>query len=88
MKAVVISVLVFAATASVANEAGDELANRTPFRSTASRQAVQDAYIEARRSGTLPVIANQLRSKGQRFRTTMKLVSRPVGKRAKRPSSA
>lgn len=53
--AVVISLLVVAATSSFANPASDELANRTPFQGVLSRQAVQDAYLQARQAGTLPV---------------------------------
>lgn len=55
MKAIAITLLAFAATAALANEAGDELANRSVVQSVASRQAVQQAYEAARRSGTLPV---------------------------------
>jgi hypothetical protein len=55
MKAVLITLLVFAGTAALADDAAQELANRTPFRSVQSRQAVQEAYLAAQRDGTLPV---------------------------------
>jgi hypothetical protein len=55
MKAVLITLLVFAGTAALADDAGQELANRTPFQSVLSRHAVQEAYLTARRDGTLPV---------------------------------
>lgn len=55
MKAVLLTLLVFTGTAALANEAGDELANRTAVQSTASRQSVQDAYLAARQAGTLVV---------------------------------
>ncbi len=55
MKAVLISLLVFAGTAALADDAAQELANRTPFQSVLSRQSVQEAYLAARRDGTLPV---------------------------------
>ncbi|WP_332813623.1 hypothetical protein [Ramlibacter sp.] len=53
--AVVFGLLVATAMSSFANEASDELANRTPYQSVLSRQAVQDAYLAARKAGTLPV---------------------------------
>lgn len=58
MKTVAITLLALASTASFANVASDELANRTAFSSVASRQAVKDAYLDARRSGTLPVTSD------------------------------
>lgn len=54
MKAILLTLLAFTGTAALANEAADELANRTPFVSTLSRQAVQQDYLDARRDGTLP----------------------------------
>ena len=58
MKAVLLTLLVFTGTAALANEAGDESANRTAFHSTLSRQSVQQEYLAARRDGTLPITSD------------------------------
>lgn len=55
MKAILLTLLAFTGTAALANEAADELANRTAFVSTLSRPAVQADYLAARRAGTLPL---------------------------------
>ncbi len=55
MKAALLTLLVFTGGAALANEAGDELANRAAVQSSLSRQAVQQEYLDARRDGTLPV---------------------------------
>ncbi|WP_332816077.1 DUF4148 domain-containing protein [Ramlibacter sp.] len=50
-----IAVLLLASTAAFANEAADELANRTPFDGERARADVQAEIVDARATGTLNV---------------------------------
>jgi hypothetical protein len=55
MKKPVIALLLLASSAAFANEAGDELANRTPFAGERSRAEVQAEVANARSAGTLGI---------------------------------
>lgn len=57
MKHVTFIIASLAAAAAFANDASEELLNRQPtFRSTMTRAEVQAEYLDARRSGTLPLV--------------------------------
>ncbi len=50
-----IAILLLASTTAFANEAADELANRTPFMGDRTRADVQAEVVDARAAGTLNV---------------------------------